>query len=202
MCRTRVVIAKKAGSQADRYRTAYRTAFPGGHVSHLGADELPNTSDPEAHRQAERAWVPYVPYDPSLEMPDEGRTTGRLTGILIHPQASNRASPARSLLSTNVRALTGLKQSATHPHGRTHRSSTCSLYEEQSAIWLFPFVARGPRVWARFRRDSAGDSLEVVHNQRPPNAVLRSDSAIQASYITTNDSQGVRALLRCIALNC
>jgi hypothetical protein len=60
-------------------------------------------------------WVPYVPHDPSLEMPDEGRTTGRLTGILIRPQASNRASPAGSLLSTLVRALTGLKQSATHP---------------------------------------------------------------------------------------
>jgi hypothetical protein len=35
----------------------------------------------------------------------------------------------------------------------------------------------------------AGDSLEVVHTNIAPNAVLRSDSAIQASYITTNDSR-------------
>ena len=32
-------------------------------------------------------WVTYVPYNPSLEMPDEGMTNGRLTGI-----QSNRSS--------------------------------------------------------------------------------------------------------------
>jgi hypothetical protein len=29
-------------------------------------------------------WVTSVPYDPSLEMPDEGMTNGRLKGIQSH----------------------------------------------------------------------------------------------------------------------
>jgi hypothetical protein len=38
-----------------RRRTPHWTAFPGERVIHLEAAELPNTGDPEADQQAERA---------------------------------------------------------------------------------------------------------------------------------------------------
>lgn len=43
-----------------------------GNVIHLEAAGLPNTGDPKADQQAERALGDLVPYDPSLETPDEG----------------------------------------------------------------------------------------------------------------------------------
>jgi hypothetical protein len=54
----------------------------------------------------------------------------------------------------------------------------------------------------RFRRDSAGDSFEVVHDQRQPTRFDAQNRQFQAHATTTNDTRGVRALLRCVASNC
>ena len=64
--------------------------FPAVRLSHLEADELPNSGDPQgigSQRRARgtptRRQVTYVPYDPSFEMPAEGGPNERLTGDSI-----------------------------------------------------------------------------------------------------------------------
>jgi hypothetical protein len=58
----------------------------------------------------------------------------------------------------------------------------------------------GGDLWARFRRDSAGDSLEVVHDQHPPTPFHAQNRQFQPPTTTANDTWGVRALLRRVAL--
>jgi hypothetical protein len=49
---------------------------------------------------------------------------------------------------------------------------------------------------ARFRRDSAGRSLEVDHGRRPPTPFHAQNRQFQPLQITANDTWEVRALLR------
>jgi hypothetical protein len=68
--------------------------------------------------------------------------------------------------------------------------ATCSNFMKKirnSAI----SVRSGPCVWARFRRDSAGDSLEVVHDQRPPTPFHAQNRQFQPLTTTANDTWGV-----------
>src|SRR5215217_379539 len=95
----------------SRKSTADRDAFQRYLLSYLEADELPNTGDPVGDRKPSggargmpsRRWVTYVPYDPPLEMPDEGGPNERLTGNSIptpvKPKPSQLAvsKPAQSL---------------------------------------------------------------------------------------------------------
>ena len=79
------------------------------------ADELPDSGDPEADREAQRLaagkpsgrWVTYVPYDPSFEMPDEGGPNERLTGDSI----PRRVTPSRVQLAVSKPAQSSLLQS-------------------------------------------------------------------------------------------
>jgi hypothetical protein len=50
--------------------------------------------------------------------------------------------------------------------------------------------------WARFRRDSAGDSFEVVQDQRPPTPFHAQNRQFQLPTTTANDTWGVWGLLR------
>ena len=76
-----------------RKPTAYRNRTPGKRVSDLEPYELLHTDDPAVHQQAVRAVADYVPYDPSVEMPDEGMTNGRLKKAFNPTEArSSKAS--------------------------------------------------------------------------------------------------------------
>jgi hypothetical protein len=73
--------------------------------------------------------------------------------------------------------------------------ATCSLHEENPQFgYLRSFCTRAC-VWARFRRDPAGDSLEVVHDQRPPTPFHAQNRQFQSPPTTANDTWVVRALL-------
>jgi hypothetical protein len=55
-------------------------------VCRSGGDELPDTEDPETDIKLGGRLVTCVPYDPSVEMPDEGRANARLKGIQSNGQ--------------------------------------------------------------------------------------------------------------------
>ena len=59
-----------------------------------------------------------------------------------------------------------------------------------------PAVSQRADLWARFRRNSAGGPLEVVHDQRPPTPFHAQNRQFQPPPTTANDTWGVRALLR------
>jgi hypothetical protein len=72
-----------------------------------------------------------------------------------------------------------------------------SAASRHSAAKLLP--RKSEAFWARFRRDSAGDSLEVVHDQRPPTTCHAQNRQFQLPTTTPNDTWRVRALLRRVA---
>jgi hypothetical protein len=101
---------------------------------------------------------------------------------------SNLASPTRPVLSTLVR---GSHQPREERDAMIELiGATCSNFMKKirnSAI----SVRSGPCVWTRFRRDSAGDSLEVVHDQRPPTPFHAQNRQFQPLTTTANDTWGV-----------
>ena len=166
------------------------------------------------------------PYDPSFdtfEMPDEGGISGPPARgsirVRVKPNrvrlAVFQASPSSSICSSGrgaaICAARGgpgpaagpchltcshLRASVSGPRDRLELVKPQMLLEmKKSAIRLSPFCTRA-MVWARFRRDSAGDSLEVVHDQRPPTPFHAQNRQFQPPPTTANDTWGVRALLR------
>ena len=97
-------------------------------------------------------------------------------------------------VDTMVVVLLSNRDNADKPRDDHDReSSVCNLLNFRSA--------HDPGVWARFRRDSAGDSLGVVQDQRPPTRFHAQNLQFQLPTTTGNDTRGVRALLRRIARN-
>jgi hypothetical protein len=136
-----LTITASAGSRACRIRTRPNDQSPawalrrrpptdtpaGGTLSHLEADELPNTGDLQgigsaSDRARQKPSGDYVPYNPSFEMPDEGGPSECLTGDSIATgQASDGDSRYRRLsLSDSQKPVKacGAAQTATQASGR------------------------------------------------------------------------------------
>ena len=109
--------------------------------------------------------------------------------------SSKPRQPARPLLSTLDPGVAVAARRARR-HDRTRRCNLLNPMKKIRNSAISVRSAHGPCVWARFRRDSAGDSLEVVHDQRPPTPFHAQNRQFQPPTTTANDTWGVRALLR------
>ena len=132
------VTAARAGSECVSLADRLPDRVPGERVIHLEAAGLPKPVIPRPISKLSGRWVTYVPYDPSLETPDEGGTNGRLTWIHSVRESSpaecswpfliRRSQSRSSGRGVGIRTSQVAEMSMINVTTRRARRSTCGLH--------------------------------------------------------------------------